>query len=239
MRLALECRTELLELVQPFGDFDFCLAHEVLKNQEYAKFYKESEREKIVDNSVNEDGEPVTLEDLKKAFELVNGTMVVSPDWLGNSKKTLEAYLGCIELFGAERVIGVVQGADFKEVIACASLYKGPVAIPYDICSLKTDTPQVMGLRRALVVCNLPSDKVIHLLGFTSLEEFFFYESRPNVWSIDTGIPVLLGLEGKDILDPLESKLKPTYNLMEGKKLTQSEWTGIIRNIALLRKYIP
>ena len=239
MRLALECRTELLELVQPFGDFDFCLAHEILKNQEYAKFYKESEREKIVDNSVNEDGEPVSLEDLKRAFETVEGTMIVSPDWLGNSKRTLEAYLECIELFGVEKVIGVVQGADFKEAIACASLYKGAVAIPFDICSEKVDPPWIMGLRRALVVCNLPSDRIIHLLGFNSLDEFFFYEGKLNVVSIDTGVPVLLGLEGKDILDPLESKVKPTYNLMEGKKLTQSEWTGIIRNIALLRKYLP
>ena len=239
MKLALECRTELLEMVQPFADFDFVLAHEVLQNDEYAEYYKNSDREKIVDNSVNEDGEPISIEDLKQAFELVGGTMVVSPDWLGNSKRTLEAYLECISTFRAERVVGVVQGSTFEEAFKCAAVYKGSIAVPYDICSKKTDSPLLMGLRRSLVVCNLPSDKLIHLLGFACLDEFIFYQNRPNVWSIDTGIPILLGLEGKDILDPLESKKEPTYNQMLGKKLTQNEWTGIIRNIALLRKYLP
>jgi len=239
MRLALECRPDLLELVQPFADFDFILAHEVLGNPEYLEFYKESTKEKIVDNSVNELGEPSTLEELGEAFSEVSADYVVSPDWIGDSLRTRNAYLESIKVFGKDKVIGVVQGETYEEAINCLRTYGGIVAVPYDICSKKSDPPWAMGLRRALVVCNIPLDFQIHLLGFTSLDEFIYYENRPNVWSIDTGIPILLGLESKDILDPLSSKEKPTYNLMENKKVTQENWTAICRNIALLRRYLP
>jgi len=238
MDLALECRANLLEYVQPFTDFDFVLAHLALKDEEYSAYYRGTGKDKIVDNSVNENGEPVSLDELKEAFRQVNGTVIVSPDWIGNKELTLEAYEESIKEFGESRVIGVLQGTDYKEVMDCLRYYKAGVAVPYDICSEKTDPPWVMGLRRALVVCNIPSDIVVHLLGFNSIEELSYYKGRANVLSIDTGVPVLLGLQERDILDPLDSKAKPTYNLMEQIELSQTGLTAIYRNIALLRRYL-
>lgn len=238
MDLALECRTDLLELVQPFADFDFVLAHLALKDEEYSAYYRDTGKDKIVDNSVNENGVPVSLDELKEAFSLVNGTVVVSPDWIGDKEQTLEAYEDSVKEFGVNRVIGVIQGKDYKEAMSCLDSYKAGVAVPYDICSKKTDPPWIMGLRRALIVCNIPNDTAVHLLGFNCIEEFSYYKGKANILSIDTGVPVMLGLQEKDILDQLESKAKPTYNLMEELELTQSTWTGIIRNIALLRRYL-
>ena len=239
MKLALECPTDLLDLVQSFADFDFILAKVALEDGKYLSYYKTSTNTmKIVDNSVNEEGEPTSVEDLIAVFEEVGGTLLVAPDWIGDSKRTLEAYQECISKVSPERVVGVVQGSTFVEALSCLEKYSGLVAIPYDICSKKKDPPWLMGLRRALLVSNIPNDRLVHLLGFTSLHEFLWYSYRPNVVSIDTGIPVMLGLQGKDILDELESKEVPTYNTMEELKLSQKEWTGICRNIALLRKYI-
>ena len=53
MELALECRPDLLELVQPFADFDFILAKELVKDEKYKDYYVRSNRYKIIDNSFN------------------------------------------------------------------------------------------------------------------------------------------------------------------------------------------
>lgn len=226
-------------MVQPFADFDFILAHLYLKDKDYAKYYKASTRFKILDNSTNELGEPCSLEDIKTVADDCNPNYVVAPDWIGDAIKTLEAFTKATEMFGVSKVIPVIQGATLEEAINCANTYgKGLMAVPYDIGSTKDDEPEVMALRRALLISNLPLEMSFHLLGFTSLQEFQFYARRPNVVSLDTGVPIMLGLTGKDILDPLEKKKTPTYNKMEAKTLDQKSWTGICRNLALLRKYL-
>lgn len=238
MKLALECRADMLELVQPFADYDFILAKEVLEDGEVAEFYKNSSKVKFVDNSVNEEGEPLGLEQLKETMELVGGHYVVSPDWVGGYEKTVSMYRECVKQFGIDQTVGVIQGKTFEEAFKCLAVYGKRVAVPYDICSLKRDPPWLMALRRALVISKIPDDTYIHLLGYDTLDEFLWYQGRPNIGSIDTGIPVLLGLQEKDILEPLESKETPTYNQMEKLKLTQAAWTAVCRNIALLRRYI-
>jgi hypothetical protein len=242
MKLSLECRTDMLEMVQPFADLDWILAHKVLEDKKYAEFYRGSGNIKFVDNSVNEKGEPLPLESVKEAFEKVNGTYIVSPDFIGNAEKTIEAYLECLKTFTKEKVASVIQGPTFVDAFDCLKVYEsGIICVPYDLCSNKEDPPWLMGLRRALFVSYIPrrQDIYVHLLGFNSLDELYWYQNNTSVGSIDTGIPVLLGLQGKDILDNLESKVKPTFNSMEGVELTQKSWTGIIRNIALLRKHMP
>jgi len=239
MKLALEARTDMLEMVQPFADFDWILAHKVLEDEGYAKFYKESDKPRFIDNSVNEIGEPVSIEDMKKVWGVLGGGYIVAPDWIGDATKTVEAYGKCVEEFGEENVVGVLQGGTFQEALGCLNVFRGMVAVPYDIGSKKKDPPWLMALRRILVVSNIPSDRYIHLLGFTSIDELWWYTNRPNVVSIDTGIPILLGLQGLDILDPLEGKEEPTYNRMDKLELTQDGWTAICRNIALLRRYLP
>jgi len=242
VKLALECRTDMLEMVQPFADFDFPLAHKVLEDETYATYFKESDRVKFLDNSVNELGSPLSIEKVVEAYDKVMGTYLVSPDYIGDADKTVEAYLELTKKCPEHRIVGVVQGSNFQDAFRCLGIYgnSGVVAIPYDLCSEREDPPWLMGLRRALFISNIPyvEGKSIHLLGFTSLEEFFWYRGNPMVTSIDTGIPVLLGLLGLDILDPLESKDKATFLQMEKIELTQKGWTGIIRNIALLRKYL-
>lgn len=239
MKLALECPTHLLEMVQPFANFDFALASEILNDEVYATFYKESTKVKIVDNCLNEKGEPVSVEELKTACDMVGAHYVISPDWRGDCKRTTDAYLESVKVFGEEKVIGSLQGGTFQEALSCLDVYKGTIAVPYMIGSKKEDAPWLMGLRRALVVSNIPSNRFVHLFGYTTWEELHWYEDKPNVISIDTGTPILLGLMGLDILDPLESKDLPTFNQMKDKELTQDKWTAICRNIALLRRHLP
>jgi len=242
MKLSLECPTNMLEMVQPFADLDWILAHKVLEDEVYTKFYKESSNIKFVDNSVNEKGEPLPLAEVKKAFEKVDGTYIVAPDFIGSAEKTIASYQECLKIFPREKVAAVIQGPTFVDAFDCLKVYgSGIICVPYDLCSQKEDPPWLMGLRRALFVSYVPRNQetYIHLLGFNSLDEFYWYQNNPFVGSIDTGVPILLGLNSLDILDPLPSKAKPTFNSMAGIELTQKGWTSIIRNIALLRKYMP
>lgn len=234
MRLALECPTELLELVQPFADFDWILADRFLKDEVYAAHYRESSNAKFVDNSVTELGEPVSLDDLKAVFDAVGGTWVVSPDWIGEYGKTIEAYLECVKVFDKDVVVGVLQGATPLEALECLGVYQGKVvAVPYRVGgSVKGDPSWLMALRRLLVVAHIPSDRIVHLLGFTTTEELPWYVTRPNVRSIDTDVPVRSGLVCQDF-DEFDRTTE-----VKDVSLNQENWAGICRNIALLRKYM-
>lgn len=250
MQLALECTTKLLGQIQPFADFDFMLAHLVLKDEVYTEFYKTSDKRKYLDNSVNELGTPATLEDVKAAYDKVKGPYeicVVSPDFIGDYKQTIQIYVEFLKLFKDLPIIpvAVLQGNSYEEVFTCLKLYysihNGPpsvLAVPYDIGSEKKDPPELMALRRALIVSNIPNNTQIHLLGFTDINEFWWYRGKANIVSLDTGIPVLLGLEGKGVEEPLQDKTKPTLDLMEGLTLSKENYGTICRNIALLRTYI-
>jgi len=239
LKLALESPTKMLENIQPFADFDWILGREFLKDAKYAAYYKTTGKHKFIDNSVNEDGEPITIEELKKVYEALGSGWIVSPDWIGDMQKTLAAYGECIKTFGTEQVVGVVQGSTFLEALGSISVYQNAaaIAVPYDILSSKEDPPWLMALRRALVVHRIPNNKYIHLLGFTTLDEFAYYTNLANVSSIDTGVPVWLGLEGKGIEEPINKK-DPTYKKMDKLEMTTKVWPVIIRNIALLRRYI-
>jgi hypothetical protein len=227
-------------MVQPFSDFDLVLVDKLKNEKEYKDYFIRSKNTKFLDNSVNEKAEPYSLQDMIDFSNEIKANYIVSPDWVGDSEKTIAEYKNCLKALKRSQVVAVAQGSTFEEAIGCIENYEpGWLAIPYDICSKKTDKPELMALRRALLVSNISTEKFyIHLLGFNSLSEFLWYTSKPRVVSIDTGVPVMLGLKGKDILDPLESKETPTLNEMEGIKLDQKGWTAICRNIALLRKYL-
>jgi len=249
MKLALECPTKMLEQIQPFADFDYILANKVLSDNKYADYYKQGAgRVRFLDNGVNEKGEPVSVEDLKKALDIIgdsNTTFVIALDWVGDALKTIKGFNDSLAAFGAGKVIPVLQGASPEEVLACLGYYisidvKAPaLCIPYRICgSVKETHPEVMALRRAVVVSKVPPQIPIHLLGFNSPSEFSWYKDKGNIVSIDTGIPIMLGLQGKDILDGVNDKAKDTYSEMDTGEITKDNWAAICRNIALMRTFL-
>jgi len=240
MKLSLESRTDLLKLVQPLADFSFILAQEVLKDEEYAQYFAEDDKVKYLDNGLNENGEPMSIEDLKQANEKVGGDCyIIAPDWRGEAGKTFEAYVETCKEFGEDRVIGVMQGSTPVECLSCTNVYKGVIAIPYRVLSGPTDLPDTMALRRALLISNMPNGRLIHLLGLTVLEELEWYENRPNVMSIDTGVPILMGLREEHIEDGLKDKSQPTHKLAADLELTQKGYLASVINIATLRRHMP
>ena len=181
----------------------------------------------------------------KEVWESLGQPVIISPDFAGEQAKTIEAYNMCCQKYGVDNVIGALQGASYREVLGCLNYYKGQIAVPFNIGSADDTPNSLMAIRRALIVSNIPADRYIHLLGFSTLDEFEWYETKPNVLSINTGYPVMLGMKSEDILDIGKEcdKSENTLEMMEkveaeNKEMSQTQWTAIIRNIALLRRYI-
>ncbi len=233
MKLALECPDELLELVQPFADFDWVLVNRYLESDVYANYYRSSDRVKFVDNAVTENGEPCSVEELKQVFDDCGGTYVIAPDWIGEYQRTVDAYRECIGKLSKDIVVGVLQGSTPEEALKCLDAYEHKiVAVPYRVGgSVKGESNELMALRRELVVTHIPSDRVVHLLGFTALSEFPWYANRPNVWSVDTDVPIRAGLAVQDI-----DEFDRTQEV--SAELNKENWAAICRNIALLRKHM-
>lgn len=248
MKLALECPTALLEDIQPLADFDWILAHLVLQDREYAQFYSQSTRMKILDNSTNELLEPCSLSDIAKTAEIVKPDYIVAPDYLGDHLSTEKALDEAVAVFGLGRVFPVVQGHTLGHVLECTEYIAktgfNRVAVPYDLTCNREDSIEKMASAREEVVSRLillNNFEWIHLLGMTTLEELESYRSISQVKSIDTGSPVLNGLEGlrfgKDALLP---KKQPTMSQMEAYVHHHSKYGSleIYYNIAYLRKVL-
>jgi hypothetical protein len=223
-------------MVQPFADIDWILADKFLSDEVYAQYYIESTKElKIVDNSVTELGEPLDLKDLLKVYNDVKGTWIVSPDWIGDKKRTLAAYPATLKELGPGAVIGVLQGSTPKEALECLGTYDCElIAVPYRVGgSIKGDPSWLMALRRQLVVSRIPEDRLVHLLGFTTSDEFTWYRGYvTNVVSLDTDVPVRAGLLNSDY-----EEFDRTQDTKE-VSLDRDNWGAVCRNIALLRKHM-
>ena len=253
MKLALNCPTSMLESIQPFGDIDWIYANRYLKDETYADYYRHTGNlYKFIEAGTCETGEPsVTIGDLRKVQEELGAGVIVAPDYPHDMQRTIQMYNECLKIKVGDRnidsgeVVAVLQGATFEEILNLIEIYsmgKSVIAVPY---SLKVDsqgramTTEWMALTRVAIILSIPADKPVHLLGFASETEFQFYRNRPNVVSINTGVPILQGIKEQDI-DPesFHEKKIPTLNQLDEMKLTNEHWGAVTRNIAILRKYI-
>lgn len=251
MKLALECPTALLDRVQPLADFDFVLAHLFVADPVYRSYYLASPRYRILDNSVNELLSPLPLESILEAANQLRPDLIVPPDFLGDSEKTIDSVRQCMVKVKQDKILPVLQGSGQEDIEDCAytllsvgGLHFSRVAIPYDINCLRTSSLESMAKSRSyfvdFIIRHLDVD--IHLLGLTTLEEISVYSYVSEITGIDTGSPILHGLAGLTFgKDQLLDKKQPTYNKMEklGVPITKDRDPGFLErinyNIAYLR----
>ena len=207
MQLALECPTAYLPNLIPLSDFNFLLAHLVLKDKLYRNYYSQrSSTYTILDNSVNELGQPCTLQEMQAAANLVGVQKIIPPDYLGDWEKTVGVLTEAIELWGHSTIIPVLQGSSLEEVIQCGraliqKLGFRTIAVPFDITLDRTHTLESLAKGRRQAILNLliiNPDIKIHLLGFTTFEEIDDYKIYSNtIVSLDTGSPYTNATHGR------------------------------------------
>lgn len=181
MQLSLEIPTPHLTEFQPLTDFDFGLAHLVLEHKEYREAYQGC----LLDNSMYELGEPMSIHHLMEAVKACRPKAIIGPDWMDERTKTLTTCLRFrseLRLHTNRPVGAVVQGKDLAERVRCfrEMFAEGfwPICFPFR-------TP------RKEVIDTLYRENYLHpgwwyhLLGLQDMAELRW--KYPGFWSIDTG----------------------------------------------------
>ena len=212
MKAALIASDNLLQSVQPYSNYHLTLTHKVIYSSVYQKFYQVRSKAGdyiLLDNSAAEKhGRSVPLKEVVLAAILTKPSVVILPDFMFDSHKTLEELENVLvspQLRGMRRflpetkIAAVVQGADVDDWIMCFNVLNSLQGV--DVLGIPMLTTQFFGSRwRALESIKKKVKKQCHLLGFWKTAPLSDVEAEsqyPFVTGIDTSKPVRLATEGK------------------------------------------
>ena len=215
MRAALISPTEFLPYVQPFSDYHLVLTHKVIFDRRYCAFYKERSKAGdfiILDNSAAENNaKSRPLKDVVLAALLIRPKVVVLPDYLFDSDRTLDELENALRsphLRFMYRTIpdikfaAVVQGADPDDWLECFHILNDRNN-GIDILGIPMLTTYLFGSRyEALRRIAKRVKKQCHLLGFwqnVPLAEIEKEREFDFVMGIDTSKPVKLAVKGRTL----------------------------------------
>jgi hypothetical protein len=232
IQLSMEVPTPFLESWSPLTDVDFALAHRVLEDAAYAKYYRTrpAGRELLLDNSMHELGAPLEIQQLLDAANLCRADVVISPDQLKDPAWTLEQFnktkLAFKDTpFEIAVVLQSKTGAttdleDFLEQVGEADM----IMLPY-----REDRWDWFDRVESSILLW----SRVHLLGVSELQELRWWagiaKEYPEIsWSVDTGKPVKWawagsrldaeesirhsGLTSKELLDLRPEDLHPSFD---------------------------
>ena len=212
MKAALISPTEFLSDVQPCSNYHLVLTHKVIFDYRYQEFYRERSKRGdyiILDNSAAEKrGRSVPLKDVVLAAVLIKPKVVVLPDYLFDSDRTLDELENALrspQLRFLRRVIpdiklcAVVQGIDPDDWLECFSILNDRNN-GIDILGIPKVTGQLFGSRQAaLQRIAKRVKKQCHLFGFwwkDTLDDLALETQYDFVIGIDTPKPVRLAVAG-------------------------------------------
>jgi hypothetical protein len=219
----------------------FCIAPQALKDEKYKEYYKERGKEKmlVLDNGAYEKEIINGKRLLDLALEL-NAKELVIPDCTANRTKTIANIIAFLDLLTKEgltnkfKIMGVVQGSDFKETILCI---KDLLQLPIDVLGFpgkihlsktefENEENRVMILAEYRNMVQRGAQlKPIHLLGLRHLAFLPFYRRYDNIIrSIDTSFPIALAINNKTYKDTFD-KPKELLNykiVMDTEKLQKA-----------------
>lgn len=235
MRAALMAPTSLLESVQPFSDYHLVLVHKVVYDHKYCEYCRQRSKAGdyvILDNgAVEKGGRSVPLRDAILAAVLCKPSLVVLPDFLFDSRRTLNELETALRSPGIRflrrvhpsvKLCVVVQGVDEQDWLECFHILNDR-SNGIDVLGIPKITGQIFGSRLdALRRIQRRVTKPCHLFGVwwkSTLEELRQEGQFDFVQGVDTPKPVRLaayglGLSrwaemprGKDFLDGVHNNV--------------------------------
>ena len=242
MKTALISPTAFLSEVQPFSDYHLCLTHKVIFDHKYQEFYRERSKAGdfiILDNSAAERrGRSVPLKDVVLAAVLIKPKVVVLPDYLFDSDRTLDELENALrspQLRFLRRVMpdiklcAVVQGVDPDDWLECFHVLNDP-RNGIDHLGIPKITGQVFGNRlTALERIKRRVKKPCHLFGVwwkATLDDVAKEAQYDFVVGVDTPKPVRLAVAGLG--------LDRWSEVPRGKDFLEKRYDGI--DLDLLRR---
>lgn len=235
---SLEIPTALLGRLSPLVDMDFALAHRVLEDSAYARFYanRPNGRECLLDNSMHELGHPLAVQLLHRAADLVHADYVIAPDLLGEPERNLQWFRETYREMGSEFRIAVCASgrtAEERKLFLDQTEDSSMLCMPYR-------TP-----RLSWFLENPARGSRVHLLGVSTLSEARAWlpvatQFSTMKFSIDTSKPIKAALVGRRINDGLGLRGIPvsSKDLLGLHSFTVGQLQLMDSNIIFLRRWI-
>lgn len=259
IKIAHEAPKCIFEKVQNLTDYDYALVHLFEKDPEYFSLFKTAllnGREVILDNSVFELEKAFDPERFLYWIKLLKPTYYIVPDVLEDALGTINNMANWVNDYiwrvpSGCKMIGVVQGKDFKEICMCyrhmvniARVDK--VAISFDYSYYEQSFPHPNKLiswafGRAKLLGDLEKEGILrkdiphHLLGCGTPGEGILYETPEFEYidSMDTSNPVVHGYRGFRYRGPLGMIFKVPTKLctLMDSEIEPERWDTIEYNI--------
>lgn len=192
-------------------NYHLLLAHDVLEHpSEYQRVYghlaTDPDATIIMDNSLIELGYPLPIQEVINACRILNASYAVLPDFLGDSKKTIErsvaAYKELRDLDPDKTIkpLAVVQGSTVEQCLECLSGFMR--AMPdLDCVSIPRIITKTIRTRVPLTYIATEMGLKVHLLGFSdNLADDVASSLLSGVIGIDSAVPVRMALQQGDFL---------------------------------------
>jgi hypothetical protein len=267
MRLCLITPTKgLTKYATQSSDIHLCLVQEILKDKEYAAFYRTMSdlgQYIIMDNGTFEQGHPCETDEILKAMEIVKARCVVTPDFPNEpweiTREACHAFaekipaqyelmvvpqtrVGCVEEYFSALWEMLMESATLRSLpqvkYVAVSILSAPNAVRHIVGS---DEPEIC---RNFVMMELQKwlkthdvfSRRIHCLGLGSRIDLIQYYW--SAYSLDTSSPVWHGWNGIGYTSGLllQGKIKKSVDFQA--ELPNELFGGLIQqNIDVLQNY--
>ncbi len=223
------------------GDYHLLLAHDVVKQKDlYKEVFGDIEPAPyvIMDNSVIELGEPVSGEVMEEAKSIVKTNLVVLPDVIADSGRTVEMGIEASvawTYWDLGPFMAVPQGKTIDEFLSCA---EGLMHLPgVTAWGVPRHATAKLGSRHTLTYRLMVLKPIfgIHLLGFSeNLQDDISVARTACINGIDSAVPIRLGLQGVPFHTHLDSH-PPRGDYWETATTANST---VLENLAKIRGWI-
>lgn len=244
-----------------FNDYQYCLVHLLEEQPKYLKHFKQCIKDGVhvlLDNSLFELGVAFNTEKFVKWIEELKPDEYIIPDAFDDMQTTRRNAAVWMDVYKdlPGKKIGVIQGKDYNEYVACYKTLDGlgvdKIAISFGYPSYTRENPhidanQARMFGRVTLINRLLNDGIInkdkphHLLGAGLPQEFMFYKDKKYnfIESLDTSSPIVHGMKGiKYDEGGLIYKESEKLADLIGAKITQSQSKIIKSNISKFSKLV-
>lgn len=244
IKVSHESPLSMLEVSRSYNDYDYALVHLFETHPTYYRFFLnslEQGRHVILDNSIFELGTAFDTIKYISWIHKLNPTEFIIPDVLESCNGTLESANNFLQQYNSEgseyidgdsKMIGVVQGKNYGELVKCYTAFDrmgvDKIAISFDYSYYAEVFPHpnkwvafMMG--RVLTLTRMMNEGVInkkkphHLLGCAHPREFSFYTHPDFNWieTLDTSSPIVHGLKRVRYSDNIGNWVKEKTKLVD------------------------
>lgn len=230
---------ELADFVKP--GFHMVLPEGIVLSPDYVRFYRESDGYKILDNGIVE-GRQYTGVELHHMAYTVGAQCIVVPDAFRNADTTIRLARDFERHRNPElEYMGVLQGMDLEDILRCLNTFNQMewithIGLPRILCELhKMERCILAQMIRQQQESGGYRNFKLHALGGSPWVREVSALDDYGCDSMDTSLPVVLGLEGFGLHHEYISR-KPDF-MEQDVDRNSLRWRQLIDNCTLFHQW--